>query len=277
MIPDTPARRLRDAVEPLAAQSFGAARDDMKALGLRGIQGYVWGRAAALGEPSASVVVAAFGVFEPTFVVQAYDTGRATASRDAVLAARARGATRQLESVLGDDSDIDRVASVLLASLDSVGGTARPLFSGLRDIPKLDSPHGRLWQATDMVREHRGDGHLAACIAAGLDPVEMNVLTELFVGYPLREFSPTRGWPSDAIDAAIDRLRERGWLDGDALSADGATVRADIEVATDASQAELVAALDDDLDWVVTATAAYSDRIVAAGAFTSDERKRAAG
>jgi hypothetical protein len=277
VIPDTPARRLRDAVEPLAAQSFGAARDDMKTLGLRGIQGYMWGRAAALGEPSASVVVAAFGVFEPTFVVQAYESGRATASRDAVLAARARGATRQLESVLGDDPDIDRASSVLLDALDSISATARPLFSGLRDITRLDSPHGRLWQATDMVREHRGDGHLAACIAAGLDPVEMNVLTELFVGYPLREFSSTRGWPSDAIDAGVARLRTRGWLDGDALSADGATWRAGIEAATDVSQAELLAALGDELDWVSETTAAYSDRLVAAGAFTSDERKRAAG
>jgi hypothetical protein len=223
------------------------------------------------------VVVAAFGVFEPTFVVRAYAEGRAAASRDAVLAARARGATRQLEAALGDDPDVDRVAARLLDALDAISGTARPLFSGLRDVPRLESPHGRLWQATDMVREHRGDGHLAACIAAGLDPVEMNVLTELFVGYPLREFSATRGWTSEAIDAAIGRLRERGWLDGDVLSADGAAVRAGIEAATDESQAELVAALGLDHDWIVATTSGYSDRVVAAGASTSDERKRAAG
>jgi hypothetical protein len=272
-----PARLLRDAVEPLAAQGFGSARQSLKALGLRFIEGDVWGRAAALGEPSPSVVVAAFGVFEPGLVATAYDSGRAAASRADVLAARSAGATDALQEILGDDPEIGPLADRLLSAVDGLAGTGRPLFSGLRELPRPATPHGRLWRAADLVREHRGDGHLAACIAAGLEPIEMNVLTELWVGYPLGEYSSTRGYGPDQLDTAVARLRARGWLDGDQLSAVGTSARGAIEAATDASQGQLAAALGDTLEWIVSTAAALSERVVAAGAFTGDERKRAAG
>jgi hypothetical protein len=216
-------------------------------------------------------------VFEPTFLAEAYEAGRATASREDVLAARARGASEKLVEILGPDAHISRVADALLGALDSVAGTARPLFSGLREADLPPTPQGRLWRAADLVREHRGDGHLAACIAAGLAPVEMNVMTELWVGYPLRGYAPTRAYSAEAIDEGIASLRSRGWLDGDGLSASGRQVRGDIERATDQSQEELVTALGDDLEWVVEAASVLSTRVVEAGAFTTDERKRAAG
>jgi hypothetical protein len=277
VIPDTPARRLRDALEPLAAQGFYSARPALEALGLSFIPGYVWSRAAALGEPSASVVVAAFGVFEPTFLAEAYALGRATATRSDVLAARTAGASAPLQEILGDDADVGAVAEILLGALDGLSATARPLFSGLRETPLPPTPHGRLWRAADLVREHRGDGHLAACIAAGLDPVAMNVLTELWVGYPMGAYTPTRGHGPDAIDAAVAGLRRRGWIEGDGLSSAGAAARLDIEAATDAAQAELVDALGGRLEWVVTTASAFSTQVVTAGAFKGDDLKRAAG
>lgn len=276
-IADTPARRLRDALEPLAAQGFYSARAALETLGLSFIPGYVWSRAAALGEPSASVVVAAFGVFEPTFLAEAYTLGRATASRHDVLAARMEGATEPLQEVLGDDADVGALAEVLLGALDGLAGTARPLFSGLRETSLPPTPHGRLWRAADLVREHRGDGHLAAGIAAGLDPVAMNVMTELWVGYPLGAYTPTRGHSPEAIDQAVAGLRRRGWIEGDGLSPLGAAARHDIEAATDASQSELVDALGGRLEWVVDTASVFSTKVVEAGVFKGDGRKRAAG
>jgi hypothetical protein len=105
----------------------------------------------------------------------------------------------------------------------------------------------------------------------------MNVLTELWVGYPLRGYAPTRGHPPEAIDAAVDRLRSRGWLLDDDLSDAGAAVRDSVEGATAVSQAELVAALGDRLEWAVATASALSSRVVEAGAFMGDERKRTAG
>ena len=247
-IPASAARRLRDALEPLAAQGFYSARVPLEALGLSFIPGYVWSRAAALGEPSAAVVVAAFGVFEPTFLAEAYEAGRATASRRDVLEARVAGATRQLQEVLGDDDDIGALAGVLLGALEGRAATGRPLFSGLRALPVPGTPHGRLWRAAELVREHRGDGHIAVCVAAGLDPVEMNVLTELWVGYAIGDYSPTCAHSRQSIDDAAERLRRRGWLDGEALSPAGTAVREGIEAATDAAQDDLVRALGDRLE-----------------------------
>jgi hypothetical protein len=274
----TPARRLRDALEPIAQQGTGRpARQRWKALGLGGIEGYVWGRAAALGEPAAGVVVAAFGVFEPTSLAATYESARGKASRDAVLAGREAGAIESLAGILGPTSEVNWVGDALLEATAGLDRTARPLFAGLMDVPVPADPHGRLWRAADLVREHRGDSHLAACIAAGLDVVEMNVLTELWIGYPPGEYASTRRHPPEAIDAAMTTLAARGWLDGSALSAAGRDARDGIEGATDAAQDRLLENLGDDTERVIQAASAMADEVIAAGAFTDDPRKRAAG
>ena len=76
----------------------------------------------------------------------------------------------------------------------------------------MHDPYGRLWRAADLVREHRGDSHVAACVAAGLDPVRTNVLTETWVGYPVGEYSGTRAWPEEVHAAAVARLEADGMI-----------------------------------------------------------------
>lgn len=127
------------------------------------------------------------------------------------------------------------------------------------------------------MREHRGDGHVAALAAADVGPVEANVLTELWVGYPLGEYAATRGHSPEVVAAAVDGLRQRGWIDGDRLSTTGQEVRDGIESVTDASQAELGAAFGDRIDWATRTAARFSASIIGAGGFTDDARKRAAG
>ena len=62
----SPARRLRDAIEPIATICYWSepAYDAYAALGLDFLQGYVWSRGCVLGEPDGGVVAAAFGFFE---------------------------------------------------------------------------------------------------------------------------------------------------------------------------------------------------------------------
>ena len=237
----------------------------------------MWGRAAALGTPPADLVVATFGVFQPGFLTGVYESGRAAVSRDDVLAARADGASASLRRILGDAADLAPVADTLMDALLSLDATARPLFAGLRSLPLPDSVHGRLWRATELVREHRGDGHLAACIAAGLDPVAMTVLTELWLGYPAGMYLGRRGYGPDALAAGLDALAQRGWVDGEGLTDDGRSARLAIEEATDVTQAPLVAALGGSVDWVVERTSAWSALVVEGGSFPTDPRKRAAG
>src|SRR5204863_3427781 len=113
-------------------------------------------------------------------------------------------------------------------------GTGRPLFSGLRRQAWPDGAIGRLWRSCELLREHRGDGHVAACIVRGLTPVEMNIMTELWVGMPLGSYTATRGWSAEQIDRAVEALVRRRWLADDGLTVDGTAVRAEIEATTDA-------------------------------------------
>ena len=101
-VPSGAPRRLRDAVEPIATVGFWArpAYDALSELGLDFLTGYVWSRSAPLGEPSAAVVVAAFGVFEPGLVAGLYEQARSLCSRDQVLAAREGGAVASLRKLL---------------------------------------------------------------------------------------------------------------------------------------------------------------------------------
>src|SRR5688500_2252432 len=100
----------------------------MEALGLTFLPAYVWGRAAALGEPEPDVVVATFGVFEPSFLRGIYAEARAAASRADVLAAREAGTVESLHTIL-DGVDAGPAAESLRSAVTEVDGSARPLFS----------------------------------------------------------------------------------------------------------------------------------------------------
>jgi hypothetical protein len=277
-VPATAARRLRDALEPIATQGWWsrASSERLVALGLGFFDGYVWGRAASLGTPAPAVVVATFGVFEAGLLTAVYEQGVAAASRDDVLAARAEGATASLAGLVSE-RDAAAVADPLLAVLDGLEGSGRPLFSALRALPRPDSAQGRLWRAAEMVREHRGDGHLAAAAVAGFDAITLNVFTELWLGYGLGEYSGTRGFDAAQLDTAVTELEDRGWASGPALTPEGSAARRALEAATDASQAGLVARLDDHIEAVTAGAASISERVLDAGAFPTDPRKRAGG
>ncbi|MEP1124011.1 MAG: hypothetical protein ABJH68_09015 [Ilumatobacter sp.] len=283
VVPDSPARRLRDAVEPIATIGWWsqAAGEQFTAAGLDFFGGYVWGRAASLGADSdVSTVVSAFGVFDAGLVAAVLDAAKPVASHGEILASRERGAAAGLAAAAAT-IDPDLVASAgrrLRASMDDVDGAARPLFSGLRALPTPSDPYGALWRAAEMFREHRGDGHLAACVAAGLDQVEMNVLTELWLDYPAGEYSGTRGFAPDRIEVAVSTLRSTGWVGDDgSLTPDGRAAREEIELATDMSQHRVIAALGDDADEVIADLATIGDAVVTAHAAPADPRKRAAG
>jgi hypothetical protein len=274
----TPARRLRDALEPIATQGWWsrAAGERLMALGVDFFPGYVWGRAAALGEPPATVVAATFGVFEPSLIGAVYEAGAAAVPRADVLDARCTGAIASIEAV-STPGECSAIADPLLDALDGLEGLGRPLFSALRALERPDSPAGRLWRAAELVREHRGDGHLAALVAAGLGAAEANVLTERWLGFDLGEYSGTRGFSPDAIAVAVAELEQRGWLsDGDVTEV-GRTARSNIEAATDASQLRLVEACGADLAAIVAGAAAISTRLVDTHSFPADPRKRAGG
>ena len=274
----SPARRLRDACEPIAMHAVWSPGTNARLAeqGFNFLTAYIGGRAASLGRPVGPVVGAAFAWFEPTLVAALYDAAAELLPTAELLAVRDEATTDSLRRAL-DGDDPTEVADLLAAAAEGADGTGRPLFSGLLGRGRPADPVQRLWWACELVREHRGDSHIAAAGVSGVGPVEMTILTELWLGMPLLSYTASRGWAPEVMAAGVAGLERRGWLDGEALTAAGQAARQQIEDLTDAQEQRIVAALGDRLDELCEQLQVWGDRCVAAGAFPADILKRAAG
>ncbi|HEX4430902.1 MAG TPA: hypothetical protein VHZ96_16665 [Frankiaceae bacterium] len=233
-MPEVPPRFWR-AVEAIHAVVYFApdARASYDAIGLRGFwMGYFASRSAALGEASPDLVTALFFNFAPAMVRRALPDAWRRASPANVLVAREDLAVRTLAPLLPEslsETLVDGLETAV-AGLDLAG---RPLAAAQSGVGGSASPIARLWRAVTVLREYRGDGHVAALVAAGLDGAEANISHAASGALPPDQQSH-RGWSDAEWGAAIGRLRARGWLDADArLTAEGTRRRADIERATD--------------------------------------------
>lgn len=279
-LPDTAARRLRDAAEPIATISFWGrpVNERFAALGLNFLTGYVWARAAPMGEPCAPVVVAAFGVFEPGLIAALYDEARKVASRETVLTAREQGSVESLRELLPDADVADAVEQLRRATdLASADVAGRPLFAGLVSLPWPADPLGQLWHAATLLREYRGDVHQAANVAAGLSGLQMNLMTEYWVGWEPTSYAGTRGWSPEAMAAADAGLAARGLVADGQLTPEGRRLRATIEEQTEAAFAPLLDAIGPGLPELTRQLDEWSAAIVAGGAAPPDPFKRTSG
>jgi len=279
-LPDTPARRLRDAAEAIATVSWWGkpVNDRLAALGLDFLTGYVWGRTAPMGEPVPAVVVAAFGVFEPGALTSWYEHGRAAASREDVLAAREEGVVETLRDVLGD-TDVRRAVTLLRHALDplSYDLAGRPLFAGQLWLGWPADPLAQLWHGCTLLREYRGDVHIAANVAAGLSGVQMNLLTEYWIGWAPTDYAGTRGWAPEVMSAADAELAARGLVAGGRLTEEGRRLRDRIEERTDAALQPAIDVLGPDVEELVGLLSTWTEAILAAGSAPPDLYKRISG
>jgi hypothetical protein len=267
---DQRTRDLRNLCEPIGANVYFAreAHANYAKLGLAGYgPGYFCSRGASLGKPSGLVVTAAFGVFSPAIVVPAVDEGWSNTEPGPLLQARYDGATASLRRLLGesDPKALGRAVELLRRGLAAAEGAGHPLFSGLKSLPFPDEPVGQLWRCCDMLREHRGDSHIAVWTRAMVQPIEIQLMSELQLGIPLKTYSATRGWTPQQMDAALDGMRAKGWMDGHAFSDDGRRFREQIESDTDAMEVPIADAIGADLDELLGILRPWTRAIVSVG------------
>ena len=266
------ARAIAAAVEPVAGQvyfspechagyarlGFGPSPGEFGGVALPDPAAYFTSRGSVMGTVPGEVVAAAFGVFKPSAVVAAVDHGWSLTDAPTICAARDEGACAQLERIIGAKPDgIDRANELLALAVDVLRPEGRPLYAGLASLELPVGPLGRMWRLVDMLREYRGDSHVNAWTAAGLDGCEITLLTDAYWGLPLRSYSRTRAWSDADFDAAEERLVARGWLRDGAFTDAGRAERERIEVATDLQCKAFVDALGADLDELVTMLAAW--------------------
>lgn len=241
------------------------AKTAYKAIGLRGYwSGYFASRSAPLGTPSAELVTAIFFGFAPGMVAKAIPNAWELAERDEILATRKIVATRALNSIIGDE-DVLEVADALLAAADGLSYAGRPLAAAHHALPSPETPMTRLWHAASVLREYRGDGHVAVLTAANVGPVDANIL-QVGIGKAGDDQQSLRGWSDEEWAAGLERLRARGWIQETAaltevgLTELGRAEREEIEALTDATSNDAIAHLantgvaDSLLSWARTVT-----------------------
>ena len=233
-------RALWHLVEPLHAVTYFSpeSRAAFEEAGLRGFwRGYFAGRAAPLGPVGAEPVIAAFYGFAPRMVTRALPDVWTRATPEAALAARAAGARAALLRLLGpqstENTDLAEAASLLREAAGAADILGRPLGAANAALPWPEDPVDVLWHAATLLREQRGDGHVAALLVEGLDGCESLALrTAIDIERAVLQLA--RGWTDEEWDAATARLIERGWLDAQGRPTDTAlAARKRIEAVTD--------------------------------------------
>ncbi|MFF0437209.1 hypothetical protein ACFYU9_33920 [Streptomyces sp. NPDC004327] len=199
--------------------------------------GYFAWRAAALGPVGAERVASAFYTFSPEKVARHVPAAWTVAAPADVLAARLRAVDRAYRTLLGDDvlasPQLAEAAGLARRAATAAPMAGRPMAAAHAELDWPEVPHLVLWQAATILREHRGDGHLAALITAGLDPVE-SLVSFAAVGAAAEATFETRGWSAADWSAARARLAARGLVHPDGTATDaGRALRAEVELRTD--------------------------------------------
>jgi hypothetical protein len=224
-------------------------------LGVTGRAGYFASRAAPMGAVSADVVVSTFYNFNPELVHAAIPHAWEVATPAALVAARFDAADAAFRRVLGDavvgSEEMRRAATLLRTAAEEAAHRVegRPLAAGHADVAWPATPHLVLWHAQSLLREYRGDGHIAQLVTHGLTGLEALVTHAAAGDVPAPALKSTRAWSDEAWDEAVEALRSRGWLEpGDELrfTAWGAAQRQEIEDGTDALSAPAYEALGEE-------------------------------
>ncbi|GAA2797167.1 hypothetical protein GCM10010441_22950 [Kitasatospora paracochleata] len=196
---------------------------------------FAW-RAAPLGAAGPELTCATFYSFSPAAVARHVPAVWTVADPPTVLAARLRAVDAVFRSLHREHlatPEFAELVALARRAADAADTAGRPLAAANAGLDPADEPHLALWQALTVLREHRGDGHLAALLAHGLDPCESLVSFAAIGAAPVENFAG-RGWTAEEWTAARERLAARGWVDAHGAATDaGRAGRNEVEKLTD--------------------------------------------
>ncbi|MFI9152750.1 hypothetical protein [Streptomyces sp. NPDC053367] len=235
-------RQLWHLLEPLHAVLYYAPEvfEEAAALGYGTEErwpSYFPFRAAPLGAVGSRSVTSAFYSFAPGMVAEHIDRAWATASPEDVLRARSRGMDRAYRALFGadrvDGPELAEAAALARLAAEAAVTAGRPLAAANAALEWPEAPHLQLWHAATVLREHRGDGHVAALLIAGLDPAE-SLVSFAAIGAASEERFASRGWSDQEWAAARRRLVARGLVEEDGTATEaGRELRRSVEADTD--------------------------------------------
>ncbi|WP_411149314.1 SCO6745 family protein [Streptomyces sp. A30] len=234
-------RQLWQLLEPLHAVLYYAPEVFAEATALGHDTGERWPtyfpyRAAPLGPVGAERVTSAFYSFSPRMVAEHVESAWSVASPEVMLEARLRGIDGAYRAIFGDRADsaeLAEAAALARRAAEAANTAGRPLAAANAALEWPKTPHLQLWHAATILREHRGDGHIAALLVAGLDPVE-SLVSFAAIGAASVDRFESRGWSAAEWAAARERLSARGLVDEDGTATEaGRALRRRVEQDTD--------------------------------------------
>ena len=249
------------------------AAEEYDKKGVMGRDGYFASRSAPLGPVPADVVIATFFNFNPKLIEHAIPRAWTVTTPADMLDARLEAIDRGLRRLLPDvvtGPEVKRAADLARTATDGCTTPGRPLYAGHAALPWPDEPHLVLWHAITLIREFRGDGHIACLVSEGLDAVEALITHAASGAVPSAVLQASRAWSDDDWNAGIERLADRGLVDAaGAFTGNGAAMRQRIEDRTDVLALPAWEALGEDgCNELRELVRPWSRAIVDSGAFT---------
>jgi hypothetical protein len=269
------ARRFFDRFEPVHGVTYFSpeSRAAFDGLGYRGFwMGYFAGRSAPLGVVPTEVVTAMFYNFAPARVAKALPAAWEVASPAAALRAREDSAVAALRRYGLTDASVGVAAELAAKAARTAPLDGRPLFAANAALPWPTGPLATLWHATTLLREQRGDAHVAVLTSVGLSGREANVLHAAAGRVPAQMIMRGRDYDEDQWRQYQDRLAERGLLSARGeLTAAGRDLKQHIEDSTDMLSLGALAALDDtEVETLFQALTPITRAVVAGGDLPAD-------
>ncbi|MGB6051028.1 MAG: hypothetical protein WBG14_09235 [Rhodococcus sp. (in: high G+C Gram-positive bacteria)] len=281
------ARAAYKTLEPyhLAAYFNPQLRSVSEETGLDGHAWYVGARAAPMGPCAASVVTSAFYNFNPELIERVWPQA-VEAGLDTVSDRRWAMLDNVLSDALGPlatDPELAKIAGRLHEISETAVFAGRPLSAAWHCSPSPELPHLALWHAIAVMREWRGDGHIATLVDAELDPIEAVVFHDATHPDPKarkvlgkRITQLTRQWSDEEWNAAAERLQTRGLLthseDGEALTDEGVALDAHIEGRTDVLASSIWRNVSD-AEELITSARPYVKAVLTAGILPGTKKR----
>ena len=214
------ARRFLTALEPIASSVYFSPEvyTDLGAIGLEIWPVYFMGRAAPLGPVPAQVVTSTFFNWAPSIVEPSVRWD--LASPEKVLQMRDEAQLRTLQRLVGE-FDVARAAELVRAAVEAARPEGRTLYAAHLARSWPAEPLLSLWHGATLLREYRGDGHIAVLVSHGIDPVEAILMHHAYRENALSWVLQSRSWGDEAYKEGTARLAKRGFVNADGTMTDG--------------------------------------------------------